>query len=188
MDIRGFLGTNIVRFILPGAAIPSRHDTLTRAASGGLVREAHLPAQQPETVEEARFPESYEDARGSRDSQGASAQGPVAALGLIRRLRGRSTFAVLAQERPVRAGALWMRAADLGVDEPPAVGFSITRRGRTGVARNRLRRRIQGAVRQHADLLRPGHAYLFGIGARTEDITWEQLEGWTEQLLRRQPK
>lgn len=79
-----------------------------------------------------------------------------------------------------------MRAAVLDDDGAPAVGYAISRRGRTAVERNRIRRRVQAAIQLHADELQSGHAYLFGARAGVETATWKQLESWTVQLLRRQ--
>ena len=43
---------------------------------------------------------------------------------------------------------------------PPRVAFSVGRPVGNAVTRNRVRRRLRAAVREHADCLRPGSAYL----------------------------
>lgn len=65
------------------------------------------------------------------------------------------------------------------------VGFAITRRDRTAVVRNRIRRRLRAVVERHPELLVPGDAYLFGGGVGAEETRWEQLEEWVLKLLER---
>lgn len=54
-----------------------------------------------------------------------------------------------------------MRTAVVGLSsEPPRVAFSVGRPVGNAVVRNRVRRRLRAALREHADYLQPGAAYL----------------------------
>jgi ribonuclease P protein component len=48
-----------------------------------------------------------------------------------------------------------------GSTSPPRVAYAISRRSGSAVDRNRIRRRLRGAVQQCRADLAPGHAYLF---------------------------
>ncbi len=123
--------------------------------------ETDIPAEQPEAEEEARL--SPSDAQSSRpcgDSSPAQ-QGPFQPLSLIWRVRGQSSFQALARGRRRRAGNLEVRTAVVGLSvEPPRVAFSVGRPVGNAVTRNRVRRRLRAAMREHADCLQPGAAYL----------------------------
>ena len=70
-------------------------------------REAHVPAQQPSTRQEARLPAPHVDPRRSGGAALPSAQGPPQAVGLIWRIRDRRTFLELRRSgRRVRSGVL----------------------------------------------------------------------------------
>jgi ribonuclease P protein component len=85
-------------------------------------------------------------------------------------------FRALAQGRRRRAGALEVTAADLGRrDEPPRVAFAVGRRVGGAVVRNRVRRRLRAATREHRALLRPGCAYLVRAGASASSATYAEL-------------
>ncbi len=120
--------------------------------------ETHIPTEQPETEEEARVPAP--DAQPSRPCGDPTSphQGPLEALGLIWRVRGQSSFRALARGRRRRAGNLEVRAAVLGSSgEPPRVAFSVGRSVGGAVTRNRVRRRLRAAVREHRRGSCPGH-------------------------------
>jgi ribonuclease P protein component len=139
------------------------------------MREADLPAEQPEAQEEARVP--HPDAHSCRPGRG---QGPPGArtrpaLGLIYRIRRRAIFTELARGRPRRQGPVWVRR--LGVDDgPPQVAFAVGRPVGNAVTRNRLRRRLRVVVARHESELKPATAYLIGAGRAASDLGTDALE------------
>jgi ribonuclease P protein component len=132
------------------------------------MREAHVPAEQPKAQEASRLPGP--DAKPGRPggAQGPTPARPNAPFGLIRRVRDRGTFAVLAQaERHVR-GAVTIRFVPSEPDSPPRVAYAVTGIG-SAVERNRLRRRLRAAVACAEGDLTAGGAYL--VSARREALT-----------------
>ena len=155
------------------------------------MREAHVPAQQPEAQENSRLPAPDAHARRARGSEGAAGPGPQASLRLIWRVRDRATFAALARATAIRRGALSVRSVRVAdPDSPPCVAYAIGRSAGNAVLRNRIRRRLRAAVRELAHDLEPGRAYL--LGARSEAMTmpYRELVTTVEQLLRtaREPR
>jgi ribonuclease P protein component len=149
------------------------------------MREAHVPAQQPEAQEDPRFPAPDAHARWSRGAQVAAVPGPQAALRLIWRVRDRATFDALGRVPPLRRGALWLRSARIdAADTPPRVAYAVGRSVGNAVARNRVRRRLREAVREAAAGLRPGRAYLFGANPEAVTMPYGELVSTVEQLLR----
>jgi ribonuclease P protein component len=55
------------------------------------------------------------------------------------------------------------------------VAYAVGRRAGGAVARNRVRRRLRGALAEHADRLRPGTAYLVGSGPETLTMPFDEL-------------
>jgi ribonuclease P protein component len=146
------------------------------------MREADLPAQQPEAQEETRIPAPDAHARGSRGAQVPAWSRPGAHLGLIHRVRGRALFARLGRAPARRRGPVSVRALAVG-DGPPAVAYAISRRVGNAVIRNRVRRRLRTAVERQERLLRPGHAYLVGVSPAAADATYRELEHWLRECL-----
>lgn len=140
------------------------------------MREADLPAQQPEAQEEARVSYPYEEPRGPRRSEVSAQPRSRPHLGLIHRVRSRASFAEFARVRPRRDGPLWVRRIALSADATPQVAFAIGRKVGNAVTRNRLRRRLRALVVGHEDALRPGSAYLIGADARAVDASAEELD------------
>jgi ribonuclease P protein component len=130
------------------------------------MREEDVPAEQPQTQEDPRFPGPHADARRARSDPPPPQQGPLRPLRLIWHVRDPATFRALARSPRRRSGVLEVSAVTLrAADQPPRVAFAVSRRVGNAVTRNRVRRRLRGAVREHADVLRPGRAYL--VTART---------------------
>src|SRR5262245_41499664 len=123
------------------------------------MREADVSAQQSEAQEDPRIPGPDADARRARGDPVPPSARPQATRRLIWRVRDRATFAALAEARPRRAGPVRVRSVPHRPG-PPAVAYAVGRRAGNAVARNRLRRRLREAVREHADLLEPDTAYL----------------------------
>ena len=128
------------------------------------MREADLPAEQPEAPQEARIPAADAHPRGSRGVEVASPAGPQAALGLIWHVRGHAAFRDLARSPVRRHGALWARSAVAEPDTPPRVAYAISRAVGDAVQRNRVRRRLRALVRLLAPELARGTAHLVGVG------------------------
>ena len=157
-------------------------------------REAHVPAQQPSTRQEARLPTPDVDPRRSGGAALSSAQGPSQAVGLIWAVRDRRTFLELRRSgRRVRSGVLGVThlpPPDLpgaGAD-PPRVAFAITRRFGPAVDRNRIRRRLRAAIAELAGRnpspVAPG-AYLLTVRPEALTRTSVQLTQDLEQAFDR---
>ena len=170
---------------LHGFSFFARFPTSNRAPLEAM-REAHVPAQQPETQEDARVPAPDAHSGGSRGAEGTAEPRPQAPLRLIWRVRDRATFDALARVPALRRGPLWLRSAPVGPDDtPPRVAYAVGRAVGPAVRRNRLRRRLREALRAGAGELRPGYAYL--VGARPEAVTmpYRELVTTLEGLLRK---
>src|SRR3954471_15279570 len=128
----------------------------TRSSRSGT-GEAHLPAQQSPSRQEARVPPSDEHPRRTVDPEGAPGPRPPQAVGLIWAIRDRASFDRLrAEGRRVDAGPLWCRSvldSDLG---HPRVAFAIGRPFGSAVERNRIRRRLRTILASRAPRLGPG--------------------------------
>jgi ribonuclease P protein component len=146
--------------------------------------ETHIPTEQPETEEEARVPAPYaQPGRPCGDSTSPH-QGPLEALGLIWRVRGQSSFRALARGRRRRVGVLEVRAAVVGPSgEPPRVAFSVGRSVGGAVTRNRLRRQLRAAVREHHPRLLPGTAYLVRATPGAADTPYAELSSTLRDIL-----
>lgn len=147
------------------------------------MREAHVPAQQPEAQEEARVPHPDAHPRGARGAPLPSGPGPFAPRRLIWRVRNRANFRVLAGRPRDRAGPLWLRTARRDDGGPPAVAFAIGRPVGNAPARNRLRRRLRAAVRAHAPDLLPGHDHLIGAAPAAVHLDHAGIEDLVRRLL-----
>ena len=146
------------------------------------MREAHVSAEHPDAQEAARLPGPHAYPGRSSGAQSPTAARPHTALGLIRRVRDRATFAALAgAERHVH-GPITVRfvAGDAGA--PPRVAYAVSG-ARNAVARNRLRRRLRAAAARAEPYLLSGGAYL--VSARREAMTmpFEELAGALKAVL-----
>ena len=146
------------------------------------MREAHVPAKQPEAQQDSRLPDPDADAGWPIGHQGAPRPGSQAPLGLIWRVRDRATFEALGRARPIRRGPVWLKSALYAVDSPPCAAFSVGRGVGNAVVRNRLRRRLRAAVRLARPSLVPGRAYLFGVGREAVTMPFETLVAAVESL------
>ena len=80
-----------------------------------------------------------------------------------------------------------MRTARLGAPtEPPRVAFAVGRSVGNAVRRNRVRRRVAAAVREHRALLAPGCGYLFRPLPSAGEATFRDLSESVRTLLSRQ--
>ncbi len=130
-----------------------------RLSEEGCV-EAHVPAEQSSSCPQARLSQPHEHCRRTRRAEGAPCQGPPQALGLIWHILERSVFARLSRDGVrTRAGVLWCTFLLDPSQDPPRVGFAISRAVGPAVVRNQLRRRLR--VLLSAAALPPGN-YLVG--------------------------
>jgi ribonuclease P protein component len=151
------------------------------------MRETDIPAEQPETEEEARLPAPDAESRGPRGDPAPAQQGPLEPFSLIWRVRGQSSFRALARGQRRRAGNLEVRTAILGSPaEPPRVAFSVGRSVGGAVTRNRVRRRLRSAVREHAAALTPGSGYLVRATPAAADSSYAELSDTLRAILARQ--
>jgi len=146
--------------------------------------EAHVPTEQPEAKEDARVPRPDADPRRAGCPQGATRARPQAARGLTRPIRDHATFQALAHARPTRRGPVSVRVVASGEPVPARVAYAVGRGAGSAVARNRARRRLRAAVREHADSLRPGDAYLVGAGGAAVTMPYPELARCVGAALR----
>jgi ribonuclease P protein component len=132
------------------------------------MREAHLPAEQPEAQEAPGLSGSHAHPRRSSGAQGPAPARPHAPLGLTGRVRDRATFAALARAERHVEGPLAVRFLPGDVGIPARVAYAVGGAG-GAVARNRLRRRLRAAVARAEAQLDRGGAYL--VSARGEALT-----------------
>jgi ribonuclease P protein component len=128
------------------------------------MREAHVPTKRPEAQEAPRFPVAYAHPRRSGGPEDPSPAGPYASLGLIRRVRGRATFAALARAERHTKGAITIRCLREPGATAPRVAYGVGRAVGGAVARNRIRRRLRAGVAANEARLLPGAAYLISAG------------------------
>jgi ribonuclease P protein component len=149
------------------------------------MREENVPAEQPQAKQKARFPPA--DAVKGRAGGVAPSpdQGPLPPLGLIWPIRERSSFRALATGRRRRRGVVMVTCAIVGPpSDPPRVAYAVGRRAGGAVARNRIRRRLRAAIREHVAELEPGRAYLVGAAGSEAQTTYAALSDSLHAALR----
>ncbi len=122
--------------------------------------------------------------RRARGDQEPPTQGPSATVGLIWRLRGRSTFDALRRRgrrrRSRHLAVTWLSDGRV----PPEVGFAIGRAVGDAVTRNRLRRRLRAIVAElGAQGAVPAGAWLISAGATATDLSSADLREELADLL-----
>jgi|SoiMethySBSTD1v2_1073268.scaffolds.fasta_scaffold1268398_1 ribonuclease P protein component len=147
--------------------------------------EAHLPAEQPPSRQEARVPPPDEHPRRAGDPEVAPRPRPPQAVGLIWAIRERASFDRLrAEGRRVDVGALWCSVV-LDPDlQRPRVAFAIGRSFGSAVARNRMRRRLRPILASRAARLAPG-LYLIGARPIATRRTHDELATMIDTMLER---
>jgi len=146
--------------------------------------ETDIPAEQPPAEEETRIPPPDAQSSRPRGDSTSPHQGPLQAFGLIWRVRGQSSFRALARGRRRRAGILEVRTVVLGPSvEPPRVAFSVGRSVGDAVTRNRVRRRLRAAVREHAPMLDAGAAYLVSAAPGSAHVPYVQMSDTLSAIL-----
>jgi ribonuclease P protein component len=147
------------------------------------MREADLPAEQPEAQEEARIPVPDAYARRPLRAEVATQPWARAPLGLSFRIRHRATFALLARARVFRCDPIWVRRVPV-MDAGPEVGFTVSRRVGNAVTRNRVRRRLRAAFREAGPAVRADSAYLVGATPAAARASFDDLRRALGDCLR----
>jgi ribonuclease P protein component len=149
------------------------------------MREEDLPAEQPETQQEARFSDSNAQPWGPSSDPASASQGSQSPVGLIWRVRDRASFRALAESRRHRRGVLTMTRVASTPGDPPRVAFAIGRSAGNAVTRNRLRRRLRALCRQHHTDFARGHAYLIGARPGANIASYRDLDDALSELIAR---
>ena len=145
--------------------------------------DAHVPAEQPPSGQAPRLPAPHVDQGRAGHHPGPAPEGPAAAVGLIWRVRDRSTFLALRQSgRRVRRGPITVTFLPGDPTAPPRVAYAVGRRVGGAVVRNRIRRRLRAVVSDVRGLLRPG-TYLIGAAAAAADLPYGELTSMVSDAL-----
>jgi ribonuclease P protein component len=145
--------------------------------------EAHLPAQQPQAGQATRLSPSHVDPRRAGDREGSAPQGSRPAVGLIWRVRDRSTFTALHRSgRRVRRGPITITWLPGDPAEPPRVAYAVGRKVGGAASRNRVRRRLRAITREVRPLLRPG-AYLISAAPEVARLSYPDLRTTVTEAL-----
>jgi ribonuclease P protein component len=156
--------------------------------------EENIPAEQPSACETTRFSASHVDPSRATGAAFPPSEGPAQAVGLIWRVRDRSTFEALrrqgrrCREGPVTVVHLAVAPDDHQVADPPRVAFAIGRRVGSAVVRNRVRRRLRAVMSELAGRpdgpVRPG-AYLISAGPQVVPLSYVELRTIVKTALER---
>ena len=144
--------------------------------------EANVSAEQPQACETTRLSPPHEHTGRAGGASGAPPQGPPPSVGLIWRIRDRSTFAALRQAKRVRSGPLTVSFIDGHPAEPPRVAYAIGRKVGNAVTRNRIRRRLRVVVTRLDPPMGPG-AYLIGVAPQASELTLQELQATMAKAL-----
>ncbi len=141
------------------------------------MREEDLSTEQPEAQEDARLSDPDADPRRASGHRAPAQQGSLQRLGLIWRVRDRATFRAIAGGRRRRAGPVEVSATRVDrMDTPPRVAYAVSRAVGNSVVRNRVRRRLRAATREHAQLLQPGWGYVVRVHPNAATSTYRELQ------------
>jgi len=144
------------------------------------MREEDVPAQQPEAQKDARLPDPDADPGRPRGHRPPAQQGSLQSLRLIWPVRDRAMFRAIARGRRRRSGALEVSAALLDTRreppiDPPRIAFAVGRSVGNAVVRNRVKRRLRAAAREHDAFLRPGWGYLVRATPPASSASYREL-------------
>lgn len=145
--------------------------------------EANLPTQEAKADANPRVPGPYVDASGPGRDQEPSPPGPPPTGRLIWRVRDRSTLRALSTTRRRRRGPLSLAVVDHGATTPPRVAYAVSKKVGGAVVRNRVRRRLRAAVRNHVSDLRRGAAYLIGASSGAGSLDFAELDAAVHALV-----
>jgi ribonuclease P protein component len=163
---------------------PGPHLVAARAFEEAM-REEDVSTEQSQAEKEARLSPADADKGRPLGSAEAPVQGPLPPVGLIWPIRERSTFRALARGRRRRRGVVMVTCAVVGPgSEPPRVAYAVGRGVGNAVARNRVRRRLRAATRDHNTELVSGHAYLVSTGPAAANRSYAELSSSLLNALR----
>lgn len=149
--------------------------------------EAALSAQRAQAGEEAWFPFAHEHPWRTRGAACSPSEGPSSPVGVIDRLTGRADFARLRAEGTRHGQGPIRLVSRYDTDQNARIAFAIPRSVGNAVVRNRIRRRIRGAL---LDLARDtpgfpaGGDHLIRITAPIDDWASTTLRSTMLELLR----
>ena len=159
--------------------------------------ETHLPAQQPSSCPQARFPAPHVRPSRAFDHQESPPQGPSSSVGLRRawvigRIGRRDAFERFHRSsRSARAGCLRVSLIEADPEGPAvAVAFAVPRSVGTAVQRNAVRRRLRAVLRGlDAERRLPDGWYLVMVRPTAQPGVPEsaQLQAWVEASLAQLP-
>ena len=142
----------------------------------GVTGEANLSAEEPTSLEEARFSSSDVNPGRPGHLEVPTAEGPSYAVGLIGPVGDRATFAALRRSpRRVRKGPITVTYAVGPSMEHVRVAYAIGRNVGGAVQRNRLRRRLRAVMSEQGARL-PSGAYLVGAGPGATSLSFDELK------------
>ena len=145
--------------------------------------EAHIPAEQPPEGAPARLPSPHGHPGRAGHPAGSSPEGAPPPVGLIGRLRERSTFELLQRQgRRSRRHPVSVSWLDSDTLRPPQVAYAVSRKAGGAVVRNRVRRRLRAVMADLAPALRPG-AYLVGGAKPAASMPYGELVGVVKEAL-----
>ena len=102
------------------------------------------------------------------------------------RLKKRSEFLAVRQGEKRRGPYFLLETRMRGDDEPPRVGFTVTKKVGNAVKRNRIRRRLREAVRlSAADDMAAGADYVIVGRAELLDAPFEEIKAELRRRIRR---
>ncbi len=161
-----------------------------------------FPAEQPEAQAPARIPFAHGDEERPKGAGAPPRQGPQAAQRLdtgihsenpnkndqplaIERLKLRREFLFVADGLAERKRNLVVQARNRATPRPAAgAGFTATRKVGNSVVRNRARRRLREAARDHLPVYGlPGVDYVFIARQDTGECPWPRLLDDMESAL-----
>ena len=107
----------------------------------------------------------------------------------VGRLKSRPQFLFVREGEKRRGPLLLLEVRDRQMpDEPPRVGFTVTKKHGNAVERNRMRRRLKEAVRLSAGFaMQPGHDYVVVARRDVLGASFEALQaGLKDRIATRQ--
>ncbi len=145
--------------------------------------EANLSAEEQAAGQEARLPAPDVDTSRTGHHRRPASQGPSTAVGLIRPVTDRATFAAFrGGARRVRRGPLTVTFLPGASGEPVRVAYAVGRRVGGAVERNRLRRRLRAVVSELEGQLRSG-AYLVSAGPEAKSVSFAELRAMLASVI-----
>ena len=93
------------------------------------------------------------------------------------RLKNRPDFLAVQKGRRLRGPYFLLETLDRGKpDQPPRIGYTVTKKQGNSVERNRMRRRLKEAVRHIAGVpFKPGHDYVVVARRDTLAVPFDRL-------------